>query len=155
MKSSELLARYAESKGLAGAAFDGDGHCAFDTKDGLIPVSMETNEDESLIHVCAVLGRLMDDDASLSAVGALMVVNGLFNAEGRGCFALEGDKADRIVLLRLFETERLTVDAFAGEMEEFLADAHEWHQRLQEPDLGLPDENDVQPADGGASFMRA
>ena len=145
MNSQDLLARYAANKGISNATFDDTGHCYFESLQGRVPVSMETNEEGTRLHVCAYLGRLQDDESMYSVLGALMGLNGIFNALGRGTFAIEGDKADRIVLMQLYDTEHISPESFFEEMEVFLADAHEWYQRLQEPNLGLPDEDDDLP----------
>ena len=141
MSSQTLLAKLAEAKGIDGLAFDKNGLCQLEIESESMVVSLETNPEGTLLHAAVEVRRFADEEEGTQVIGALMVVNGAYNPDGHGIFALEGENADHIIFMRLFDAERVPAEEFLASLEVFLADAIEWHRRLMKPDLGIQDDD--------------
>lgn len=156
MNASNLLQTFGEAAGLANLAFDADGSAFFETAQEHLRVSLERDEQDSMLLAAVELGRLnLDSDAETASIcGALLLVNSAFIPMGRGSFALEGENSDRIMLMQLFDASRISREDFLAKMETLLADAREWALRIQGQDLGEIDEGAAQ-AGANADMMRA
>lgn len=142
MSSQILLAKLADAKGIDQLAFDKDGICQLEIESETLTVALETNPEGTLLHAAVELRRFVDEAEAAQVIGALMVVNAAYNPDGRGIFALEGDNADHVIFMRLFDAERIPVEHFLAALETFLSDAIEWRRRLMKPDLGMEEDNE-------------
>lgn len=156
MNASNLLQAFGEATGLANLAFDADGSAFFETASEHLRVSLERDDQDSKLLAAVELGRLdLNSDAETASIcGALLLVNSVFIALGRGSFALEGENSDRIMLMQVFEAASISREDFLGKMETLLADAREWALRIQGQDLGEVGEGATQAA-ASADMMRA
>lgn len=141
MHTQELVAQLGTVLGVPSLSFV-DGVCHLSLEEGLIPVSLETNEAGTLLHMCAHIGVLYSDAPGVAQ--ALLILNGAFNALGKGCFALEGEGSDIITYMQLLNCEHYSFDAFLEAVNQFALGAQEWQKRLLENDFGIADDEDEQ-----------
>lgn len=145
MTAQELLQALGSAMGAPALKFNEEHLCQVEAEGGLVPISLETDAEGTKILATAILGRVWEGMEESAA--ALLAMNGGFYPLGRGVFALEGENADVISLMRLFTPAILDKDAFLQQFNLFVADAREWRQRLQRQDLGFgDDEGSSEPA---------
>lgn len=148
MNARELMAALGQAAGIEPPEPDEFNSVHFETKDGKTALDAEASEDGTVLQVVAHVGRLPEQAGE--AAGVLLAMNSALIPLGRGAFALEGDKADRVILMQRFETAAVTEDLFISKVEELIKDATEWNERLALPDFGLDGEDlpDTAPFNG-------
>lgn len=151
--TDQLLLDLGQAAGLAQPLrFDEHG-CARLVFDGQLAIDFERDADAGLLQVYSVLGPLPAQGREALLLQLLQA--NLFGADtGGAALAVDADTGE-VVLCRSAAAEGLAAPAFVQLVEQFVAVAEDWRERLAawRPAAGAPD--GAQPAAPAAATLQA
>lgn len=137
MVSTDVIESLGDLFNIPGLSFNENKLCFISVNNDNIDITIETNESEELLYVCAHLGTMPDDDNSAAAIALLFAqANAVLTAMNKGVLVLDYN-GQGLMLVKLYELKHWDLPGCLESILQLFNDAGEWKNRLYLPDFGL------------------